>query len=179
MTSLTDCVRWSMSSSVSTPTYTPTPQRRSTAATGGVLDEITVEATADGYAQLVEFADEHAALRVWAIEGHRRPWRRPDQTPRARRGGRDRARPTRTRQAPPRSQVRPARRHPRRPRSAAHAHVWRAPRSGGDRQALSVLLAARRSAVDAATDAQRQLFSLVIAAPEPIRAGSAARRCPP
>ncbi len=37
--------------------------------TGGVLDEITVEATADGYAQLVEFADEHAALRAWAIEG--------------------------------------------------------------------------------------------------------------
>ena len=25
--------------------------------TGGVLDELTVEATADGYAQLVEFAD--------------------------------------------------------------------------------------------------------------------------
>ncbi len=37
--------------------------------TGGVLDETTVEATADGYAQLVEFADEHAALRAWAIEG--------------------------------------------------------------------------------------------------------------
>ena len=49
------------------------------------------------------------------------------------------------------------------------------PRSSGDRQALSVLLAARRSAVNAATDAQRQLFSLVIAAPEPIRDGSAAR----
>lgn len=45
-----------------------------------------------------------------------------------------------------------------------------APRSGGDRQALSVLLAARRSAVNAATDAQRQVFSLVIAAPEQIRA---------
>ncbi len=38
-------------------------------ATGGVLDEITVEATADGYAKLVEFADEHATLRAWAIEG--------------------------------------------------------------------------------------------------------------
>ena len=43
------------------------------------------------------------------------------------------------------------------------------PRSGGDRQALAVLLAARRSAVQAATDAQRQLFSLTIAAPEPLR----------
>src|SRR3982750_1033591 len=38
------------------------------AATGGVLDEITVEATAEGYAELVEFANNHAMLR-WAIEG--------------------------------------------------------------------------------------------------------------
>lgn len=36
------------------------------ARTGGVLGEITVEAAADGYARLVEFADEHAALRAWA-----------------------------------------------------------------------------------------------------------------
>src|SRR6187401_407288 len=38
-------------------------------ATGGVLDEITVEATAEGYAELVEFANTHAMLRAWAIEG--------------------------------------------------------------------------------------------------------------
>jgi transposase len=38
-------------------------------ATGGVLDEITVEATAEGYAELVEFANSHATLRAWAIEG--------------------------------------------------------------------------------------------------------------
>jgi hypothetical protein len=43
------------------------------------------------------------------------------------------------------------------------------PRTGGERQALSVLLAARRSAVNASTEAQQQVFSLVIAAPEPIR----------
>ena len=30
------------------------------AATGGVLDEITVQASAEGYAELVEFADSHA-----------------------------------------------------------------------------------------------------------------------
>ncbi len=30
-------------------------------ATGGVLDEITVEATAEGYAELVEFANQRAA----------------------------------------------------------------------------------------------------------------------
>jgi transposase len=39
------------------------------ATTGGVLGEITVEATATGYAELLEFAGEHATLRVWAIEG--------------------------------------------------------------------------------------------------------------
>ena len=38
-------------------------------ATGGVLDEITVEATPEGYAELVEFANNHATLRAWAIEG--------------------------------------------------------------------------------------------------------------
>src|SRR4051794_31300714 len=43
------------------------------ARTGGVLAQITVEATAEGYVELVGFADEvaaeHAALRAWAIEG--------------------------------------------------------------------------------------------------------------
>jgi hypothetical protein len=38
-------------------------------ATGGVLDEITIEATAQGYADLVEFANHHATLPAWAIEG--------------------------------------------------------------------------------------------------------------
>lgn len=52
------------------------------------------------------------------------------------------------------------------------------PRAGGDRQALSVLLAARSSAVDAATIAQRQLFSLVIAAPETLRAKLRGKRLP-
>jgi len=38
-------------------------------ATGGVLDEITVDATAEGYAEQVEFANNHPMLRAWAIEG--------------------------------------------------------------------------------------------------------------
>lgn len=38
-------------------------------ATGGVLGEVTVDATAGGYAELVEFANNHATLRAWAIEG--------------------------------------------------------------------------------------------------------------
>jgi hypothetical protein len=37
--------------------------------TGAVLGEITVEATADGYQRLAEFAEEHLMLRAWAIEG--------------------------------------------------------------------------------------------------------------
>ena len=36
---------------------------------GRLLDAITVEATAEGYEQVVEFADEHAVLGAWAIEG--------------------------------------------------------------------------------------------------------------
>lgn len=44
------------------------------------------------------------------------------------------------------------------------------PRAGGERAALSVLVAARRSAVEASTVAQRQLHALVTAAPECLRA---------
>jgi len=53
-----------------------------------------------------------------------------------------------------------------------------APRSVGDRQALSVLLTARRSAVESAGDAQRQVFSLVIAAPEVLRTKFRGKKIP-
>jgi hypothetical protein len=39
------------------------------ARTGSVLAELTVEATPDGYAALVKFADNQSRLRAWAIEG--------------------------------------------------------------------------------------------------------------
>ena len=39
------------------------------ARTGGVLGELTVPATPDGYQVLVDFADEHSGLRAWAVEG--------------------------------------------------------------------------------------------------------------
>ena len=45
-----------------------------------------------------------------------------------------------------------------------------APRTGPERAALQALLTARRSAVDAASTAQRQLRALVITSPEPVRA---------
>lgn len=136
--------------------------------TGGVLDEITVEATAEGYAQLVEFAAEHAVLRAWAIEGTgghgagltRHLERREEIVVELDRP--ERAKRRNGAKSDPLDAIRAAREALSRPKLGT-------PRSGGDRQALSVLLAARRSAVNASTDAQRQLFSLVIAAPEPIR----------
>lgn len=137
--------------------------------TGGVLGEITVEATPEGYAQLVQFAGEHAVLRAWAIEGtgsHGAGLSRHllemseivielDRPKRvARRNGA---------KSDPLDAIRAAREAMARPRLGT-------PRSGPERQALSVLLAARRSAINASTEAQMQVFSLVIAAPEPIRA---------
>jgi len=138
------------------------------ARTGGVLDEITVEATADGYDQLVDFVDEHAALRAWAIEGTgghgagltRHLERREEVVIELDRP--ERAKRRHGAKSDPLDAIRAAREALSRPRLGS-------PRSGGDRQALSVLLAARRSAVNAATDAQRQVFSLVIAAPEKLR----------
>jgi transposase len=138
------------------------------AATGGVLDEITVEATAEGYGELVEFANNHPVLRAWAIEGtggHGAGLSRHllamseivielDRPKRAaRRNGA---------KSDPLDAIRAAREAMARPRLGT-------PRTGGERQALSVLLAARRSAINASTEAQQQVFSLVIAAPEPIR----------
>ncbi len=142
------------------------------ARTGAVVDQLTVEATADSYTQLTEFADEHATLRAWAIEGTgsfgagltRHLIGREeivvelDRPVRAKRRNGAKSDPL--------DAVRAAREALARTRLGA-------PRGTGehaaDRQALAVLLAVRRSAVDAASDAQRQLFSLVIAAPERIR----------
>ncbi|RYP80308.1 IS110 family transposase [Nocardioides guangzhouensis] len=147
------------------------------ARTGGVLEEITVEATADGYAQLVAFADEHAVLRAWAIEGtggHGAGLTRHlerDQEVVIELDRPERAKRRHGAKSDPLDAIRAAREALSRPRLGG-------PRSGGDRQALSVLLAARRSAVNAAGDAQRQVFSLVIAAPEQIRARFRGQKLP-
>ncbi|MDE9363976.1 IS110 family transposase [Luteipulveratus sp. YIM 133132] len=136
--------------------------------TGGVLGEITVEATADGYVELVGFAGQHAALRAWAVEGT--GGHGAGLTRHLQRGEEvvieldrpERAKRRNGAKSDPLDAIRAAR------EALARARLG-TPRSGGDRQALSVLLATRRSAVNAATDAQRQLFSLIIAAPEVIR----------
>jgi transposase len=147
------------------------------AATGGVLGEITVDATAEGYVELVEFAGEHSTLRVWAIEGtggHGAGLSRHllglDELV-VELDGPKRARRRNGAKSDPLDAIRAARQTLARDRLGS-------PRSGGDRQALSVLLAARGSAVRAATEAQQQLFSLVIAAPEPIRARFRGQKLP-
>jgi transposase len=138
------------------------------AATGGVLAEVTVSTDNEGHEALFGMATNHGGFRVWAIEGtgsygagltrflrERGEWivelDRPNRTDR--RGGK---------KTDPLDAVRTAREALSRPDLGE-------PRSAGDRNALSVLLAARRSAVDARSVAQRQMHALIVAAPESLR----------
>lgn len=138
------------------------------AATGAAVDEATVDTDPDGYAALVEMADRHSGLRAWSIEGTGGygagltrflaergelviELDRPNRP--ARRNGA---------KSDPLDAVRAGR------EALAREHLAQ-PRAAGERAALAVRLAARRSAVDASTVAQRQLLSLIVAAPETIR----------
>ena len=138
------------------------------AATGAVLEQLTVPTTPAGYQQLLLLADRHDGRRVWAIEstgGYGAGLTRflaahAEQVV-------ELDRPKRT-----------ARRHgaksdsldaTRAAREALGRDRLAQPRAAGQRAALSVRLAARRSAVQAATDAQRQLHALVVAAPDTLR----------
>jgi transposase len=139
------------------------------AVSGAVLDQMTAPATPAGYRQLLRLADRHDGRRVWAIEGT---------------GGYG-AGLTRFLQANAEQVVeldrprRAARRHgaksdpldaTRAAREALGRDQLAQPRAPGHRAALSVRLAARRSAVQATTDAQRQLhawWSLPRAPPRP------------
>lgn len=138
------------------------------AATGGVIAEITIAASAEGYEQLVAFAEDHPGLRAWAVEGtasygagltrHLQSRgevvvevERPHRP--ARRGGKSDSIDA----------VRGA-------REALAAEHLAQPRAGGTRAALAATQGARRSAIDASCDAQRQLRALVTTAPETLRA---------
>lgn len=138
------------------------------AGTGQVLDELTVEATAQGYAELAQIARRYAQVCLWAIEGtgsHGAGLTRHLEV-----GGQlvvevDRPKRAKRRngaKSDPLDAIRAAR------EAIARTHVG-GPRSGGERQALSVLITVRRSAVKAATVAKQELFGLAIAAPEPVR----------
>ena len=86
-------------------------------ATGGVLGEVTVEATPEGYAELVEFANNHATLRALGDRRDQRPRRRPDPAPAGALGDRPRGGPPETGRPTQRREVRPARCDPSRPGS--------------------------------------------------------------
>jgi transposase len=138
------------------------------AATGQSLAVLTVTATPAGYQQLMELADQHGRRRVWAVEGtggygagltrflaaHAEQVVELDRPKRA--GRRHGAK------SDPLDAARAA-------REVLSREQLAQPRATGPRAALSVRLAARRSAVQAAGDAQRQLHALVIAAPEVLR----------
>jgi transposase len=139
-----------------------------TAATGAAGEDLTVDTDPDGYAELVALADRHSGLRAWSIEGTGGygaglaryladrgelviELDRPNRP--ARRNGA---------KSDPLDAVRAGR------EALAREHLAQ-PRAAGERAALAVLMAARRSAVDASAIAQRQLHALVVAAPETIR----------
>jgi transposase len=146
--------------------------------TGGVLGEVTVEATPEGYEELIEFASEHSGLRAWAIEGTgshgagltRRLVKNEELVVELDRPERQKRR--NGAKSDPLDAIRAA-------REALSRAKLGTPRTTGERQALSVLLAARRSAVAAAVEAQQQLFGLVIAAPEQLRSKLRGKRTLP
>jgi transposase len=139
------------------------------ARTGGVLGRAMVPTDPDGYAQLVALAEEHSGLRAWALEStgsygaglarhlaEAGEWVIELDRPK---------RPTR--RAGAKSDPIDAERAAR--DALARTHLAQ-PKTGPQRAALQMRLTARRAAVEAATDAQRQLHALVITAPEAVRA---------
>jgi transposase len=139
------------------------------AGTGAAVAEQTVPTDGTGYAALVALADRHRGVRVWAVEGTggygagltRFLTARGEQVIEVDRPHRPARRSGA--KSDPIDAVRAAR------DALARTQVGQ-PRAGGDRAALALRLTARRSAVDAATDATCQLHALITAAPEPLRA---------
>lgn len=139
------------------------------AGTGAEIEHDTAPTDPGGYDALVAMAERHSGLRAWAIEGtggygaglkrhleRLGEWvielDRPNRP--ARRNGA---------KSDPLDATRAAR------EALAREHLAQ-PRAAGERAALALLLAARRSAVEAATVAQLQLHALITAAPETLRA---------
>ena len=135
---------------------------------GGVLARRTVTADPDGYAALVELADQHTGLRAWAIESTGSYG--AGLTRHLADGGElviELDRPKRpARRAGAKSDPIDAERAAR--DALARTHLTQ-PKTGPERAALQMRLTARRAAVEAATTAQRQLQALVITAPEVVR----------
>ena len=138
------------------------------AISGGVIATIVIDADDEGYAQLVAFADEISGLRAFSIEGtmsHGAGLTRVlahgaelvveiDRPVRAKRRHGEKSDPI--------DAVRAAREALSRPRLAA-------PKAGGTRAALATMMLVRRSAVQHGSDAERQLRSLIMTAPQSLR----------
>src|SRR5215212_9796610 len=139
-----------------------------TATTGAVVAQATVPATPAGYRQLLRLADQHDGRRVWAIEstgGYGAGLTRFLQTQAEQVVELDRPKRAARRRgakSDPLDATRAA-------REALGRDQLAQPRAAGHRAALQVRLTARRSAVQATGDAQRQLHALVTAAPETLR----------
>lgn len=138
------------------------------ATTGGVLTELTVNTDPGGYQQLLEVGARHGA-RAWALEGAggygaglaRHLSAAGEQVI-------ELDRPVRaTRRHGAKSDPLDAARAAREALGRVHLAQLK---TDGPRGQLAALMAARRSAVEAASLAQRQLHALVIAAPESLRA---------
>ena len=139
------------------------------APTGAVVARQAVQANAGGYAAALRFAQETAnGVRVWAIEGtgsygaglarylagRGEPVLEVSRTPRAERrlrGKDDLLDAVRT------------------ARAALSSETLALPRSGQRREALRLLLVARRSAVDVRREALVQLRSVIVTAPDQLR----------
>ncbi len=139
------------------------------APTGAIVAQRSVRATARGYAQALRFTQEHAAgARVWAVEGaghygaglarylsdHGETVCEIGRGPRDERRlrGKDDSLDA-TRAA----------------RTALASETLSLPRAGQRREALRLLLLARRSAVDVRREALVQLRSVIVTAPDGLR----------
>jgi transposase len=139
------------------------------APTGGVVAQQSVRASGRGYAEAVRFADEHApGARVWAVEGAghygagfaRHLSEQGEAVVEAGRGSRDERR-LRGKDDPI-DAVRAA-------RATLASDKLVLPRMGQRREALRLLLVARRGAVEVRRRALVQLRSVIVTAPERLR----------
>lgn len=135
--------------------------------TGAQLASITSATNQSGLAELVAFADHHPGRRAWAVEGTGSygagllrfltaqgerviETERPHRTTR-RRGKSDEIDATKG------------------AREALASEHPAQPRERGERAAIAALLVTRRSAVDAASTARKQLRASIVVAPDPLR----------
>jgi hypothetical protein len=140
------------------------------APSGGVVAERSVRASARGYAAAVRFAQEHApGARVWAVEGAghygaglaRHLSSRREIVIESGRGSRGERRLRG--KDDPLDAIRAA-------RAALASDKLVLPRMGQRREALRLLLVARRGAIEVRRRGLVQLRSVIVTAPDPLRA---------